>query len=271
MPSLLSRTRLLSAGLLAAAALLAGATAAQANVGILPPANPAANCDATGVGIQFTLQNLNACRAKEHVGPMVLPGNWASLTGAEQLFVLLNLERVNRGLAPIVGLSSSLNQLAAQGAAAGTDPSFPGGGFIGGGGVWFGGQSALAADYAWMYDDGPNGFDVNVDCPHGGSSDCWLHRDIVLWQGTGGPLVGGGGVDGQSFSFEVLSGYSTSGMVFTWAHELRYFAQNPTVEPLNPLAKPAKSTNTRPVRHRRRKRHHRHGGGGNSGITITIG
>lgn len=247
---------------------------AQANAaGILPPANPAADCDRQGATVDFTIQNLDGCRAKEGIGPLILPSNWSVLTEQEQLFVLVNLERVNRGLAPVIGLSPALDQLAARGAATGDDPAFPDGGYVGGGGVWFGGQTALAADYAWMYDDGPNGFDINEDCPQGGSSSsCWLHRDIILWKGTGGALVGGGGyAEGSntgSYAFEVLSGYRRTGLTFTWAHELRYFARKPGVERLSALARKASASK----RGKKRKPAPAStSSSGNSGITISVG
>lgn len=213
-----------------------GAATASAGVGVLPPKNPSADCDASAAGVQFTLQALDVCRAKEHVGPLVLPSNFAALNKPDELLVLIDLERVNRGLEPIVGLSGALNRLAAAGARAGEDPPFPHGGYSGAGGIWFGGSSVIAADYGWMYDDGPKGLDLNADCPRSGSKYCWLHRDIILWKGPGGPLIGGGGYargpDGGSYAFEVLSGYKQTGLKFTWAHELRYFARKPGLEPL---------------------------------------
>ena len=55
-------------------------------------------------------------RQTEGLGPMSLPSNYPSLTPAEQLFVLTDLERVDRGLAPIEGLSTTLNAYAQAGA-----------------------------------------------------------------------------------------------------------------------------------------------------------
>lgn len=111
---------------------------------------------------------------------MVLPTDWASLTGPEQLFVATNLERTARGLAPLSGLATSLDQAAAGGAASGADPSPPSGfpyriwtsnwaGALG---------NPLEAIYLWMYDDGPGS--ANVDCPSAGASGCWGHRDNIL-------------------------------------------------------------------------------------------
>jgi hypothetical protein len=224
---------------LTACVVLGGAAGAAqaATVGTLPPRNPASDCNHASVaGGYWGVTDIDSCRVLEGVGPLTLPTNWRMLTPVEQGFVLINLERVNRGLAPIVGLSSALNQLASQGAANGVDPSFPSGGFNGGGAIWADAGSALAADYMWMYDDGPQGLDSNIGCPAAGGPGCWGHRDIILWNKLGGPLVAGGGYsqsggDGGSFSYVVLSGYSTANLTFTWSSELQYFAAAPTVEP----------------------------------------
>jgi hypothetical protein len=221
----------------------AGAAHAATGGGIQAHNNPAADCDRSAPRVSIDLSTFDACRANEGVGPLTLPANWNSLTPSQQQFVIIDLERVNRGLAPIVGLSASLSALAVGGADSDDDPAFPTGGFVGGGGIWAAAPSALQADYEWMYDDGNNGFDANVDCPSGGGSGCWLHRDIILWRGDGGPLVAGAAYLRQSrygsYAFEVLSGYSTAGLTFTWAHEVHYFATAPGVEALGSAARKA--------------------------------
>ncbi len=221
---------------------LAGASVALAGTatGVNPLKNPSADCDRSSPAPgSLDLHSFNACRAKEGVGPLVLPRNWATLTQSEQEFVLVNLERVNRGLAPIVGLSSALNVLAATGAAASNDPAFPSH-MSGGGGIWAEASSPVGATYEWMYDDGPNGYDANMNCPASGGSDCWLHRDIILWNGHGqlvaGAASGGAGNHG-SYAFEVVSGYSTANLSFSWARELRSFATKPGLELLGESAK----------------------------------
>ncbi len=75
------------------------AAAPQAAVGTLPPAHPRHNCVPPGLGPAWAtslLASIDYCRAM-HVGSMHLPSNFRDLTAREQLFVLLNLERVNRG------------------------------------------------------------------------------------------------------------------------------------------------------------------------------
>ncbi len=212
--------------------LLAGGTvpARAATVGIVPPRNPASDCRAhDGLGIAA----IDSCRAAEGVGPLRLPKNWDALTPVQRGFVLIDLERVNRGLAPIVGLSAPLNRLASAGAVARTDPAFPPGG-VTGGGIWADAPSVLAAAYLWMYADGPGG--DNLDCSSSRDSGCWGHRDIILWDRTSGPLVAGGGfaqaAGSDSLAYLVLSDYSQSRLTFSWAHELLYFRTRPGTEPL---------------------------------------
>jgi|SRR5579863_2675269 len=237
-PTVRQRTlisRLAALGAAACLVLSAGAGAAQAGTaGILPPRNPASDCDrANAGGGSWGVGNINSCRAAEGVGPLTLPSNWSTLTPVQQGFVLIDLERVNRGLAPIVGLSPALSRLAAGGAANGEDPSFPAGNY-GGGAIWAGAGSVLAADYLWMYDDGPNGLDTNLACPSAGAPGCWGHRDIILWDSGGGQLVAGGGYAGDgssvSLAYLVMAGYPTAGLSFTWSSELRYFTNRPMLE-----------------------------------------
>jgi hypothetical protein len=230
--------------------LAAGTSAAQAaTAGVVPPRNPASDCNAGGGS--SAVDAINSCRAAEGIGPLVLPGNWSSLTPVQQGFVLINLERVNRGLPAIVGLNASLNGLASSGASRGTDPSFPSGP-VSGGGIWAGAYSVLQADYLWMYVDGPGG--DNLDCTSGNSSGCWGHRDIMLSDRSSATLVAGGGFatagGTDSLAYLVLSGYSTSNLTFTWAGELKYFASKPAVEPLGKVAR---------ARHHKKKhrRHHK--------------
>jgi hypothetical protein len=205
----------------------------------------------------------------EDVGALKLPSNWDSLTTVEQGFVLIDLERVNRGLPPIVGLSPSLNQLASTAAVNDTDPSFPSGGYSGGA-IWAEAPSILAADRMWMYDDGPNG--SNADCSSAGDAGCWGHREIILLNRTHGTLVAGGGYSGGgsgSFAYVVLAGYSTASLTFTWAGELKYFATKPDIEPLSKSAAAAIRRHKK-VR-RKHRRHHRRAVASSNGITITIG
>ncbi len=180
--------------------------------GILPPANPAASIAPTplfettcladgalsGSCVAATLQATDVARGREGVGPMSLPGDYSALTPAEQLFVLADTERVDRGLPPALGLVAELDQDAQAAALADTDPTptiVPAGvGVVRWASNWSENAGALGSNYNWMYDDGPGS--GNLACGSGGGG-CWGHRDNILGfnaaQLAGGVLVMGAG------------------------------------------------------------------------------
>jgi hypothetical protein len=144
---------------------------------------------------QVTLQAIDNARAREGVKPMVLPSDFTRLTMAEQLLVAVDGERVDRGLAPLAGLTDGLDGLAQRGADAAGLPKDPGRGYTAADTEWIGGvANGLAADYEWMYDDGPgSGID---GCPRSGGSGCWADRHVVLDDlGAGGTPVMGAAVN----------------------------------------------------------------------------
>jgi ribosomal protein L24E len=154
-----------------------------ANSTCLSPATsgPDAGVDNSPACIDFWLQAIDWARSREGVGPMVLPSNYASLTVPEQLLVVTDMERIDRGLAPFAGLNPSLNQVAQAGADAATDPSLINLplAYTWAGANWAGGfPQVLFADYAFMYDDG-FGSD-NIACTSPSDTACWGHRDNIL-------------------------------------------------------------------------------------------
>jgi hypothetical protein len=169
------------ASTLLASAVLTGWTPSVGAAGILPPANPGAN---TAQSSPDWLASVNHARSLEGVGPMQIDeSELAQLPPAEQLFIAINLERIGRGLPPIMYMTSQLNASAAQGAALAHDPTVPtvltgGVPLMTGEAIWAGEvSSSLAADYYWMYLDGP-GTNSNLACMHGIA--CWIHRDAIL-------------------------------------------------------------------------------------------
>ena len=176
---------------------------------------------------------------------MVLPTNWYSLSAAQQLFVVANLERTARGLPAYLGINAALSANAQHAAQLNTDPTAAAGfaigldaqGDPGMGGAWAEGFSVLAADYFWMYDDGWGGSAAatsNIDCTSPSAAGCWGHRDELL--GSDAPYNPGVGLNCQdcemgtgftqvnnSSSFvdliELPSG-TPPAMTFTWAQEL---------------------------------------------------
>ena len=119
--------------------------------------------------IGAVLAAINHAHALEGIRPMVLPPGFARLSMPDQLFVAVNLERVDRGLPAFGGLTAALDRNAQQGANDANDPPDPGQAYDLDDAEWAGGSSnGLDAVYGWMYDDG---FDSgNLDCLHRGAA-----------------------------------------------------------------------------------------------------
>lgn len=122
--------------------------------------------------------------ALEHLAPIALPRNWARLSVAEQLLVTVDIERVSRGEAPVLGLLAALDGPAQAGAARNADPvlTVPVAGSTGAyASNWAEAVNALDANYGWMYQDGWAGADTtNEACTAPGAAGCWGHRDNIL-------------------------------------------------------------------------------------------
>ena len=141
--------------------------------------------------IRSALSDIDAARSAEGVGPMALPGDFASMDVPQQLLVVTNLERVDRGLAPVAGLAADLDSAAASAAAADQDPMLKhfNGTMLASN--WAGGMSStLLADFVWMYDDGPGS--GNLDCRRASDSGCWGHRHNILYQYDNPVAMGAG-------------------------------------------------------------------------------
>ena len=172
--------------LLAACSLSTGVRAATANPphSTAPTPNYLNVCAPVGADtslpcLRITLQAIDAARAKEGIRPMLLPADFSQLTVPEQLFVAVNRERVDRGLAPFTGLAPALDAKAQVGADSLRLPPRPGRSWPSVGTEWINAvDNGLDADYQWMYNDGP---DSGVPgCSGRKTSGCWADRDIVL-------------------------------------------------------------------------------------------
>lgn len=130
------------------------------------------------------LTAIDAARATEGYGPLGLPLDFYRLAPIAQLVAVANAERTSRGL-PALPRSAALDARALQGANAGRDPVGPALHSWASNIAW-GYRTALSADFAWMYDDGPGG--PNIDCPRAGAPGCWGHRRNILspWSGSSG-------------------------------------------------------------------------------------
>ena len=163
---------------------------------------------------------------------MILPNNFAKLTYAEQTFVISNLERVGRGLAPFKGITAKLNQTAKQAAAAQVDPA-PAYTAVGQFLVmdyqsnWTSNFGPLAADYGWMYDDGYGSY--NVDCTSASAAGCWAHRDIILTKYDKPGLISGVGSEKQNGLVSIAQLFVAGNgknptFTYTWRQALRHGA-----------------------------------------------
>ena len=163
---------------------------------IVPPANPSSNiaespnfstiCRQDGTEsapcISAATSATDAARSLEGLGAMALPSDFAGLPPAEQLFVLIDIERVDRGLPPVVGMVQELDQDAQNAAAANADPTPtsvpPGVTAMDWASNWAEAAGPLGSNYDWMYDDGPGSGDI--ECNAANPASCWGHRDNEL-------------------------------------------------------------------------------------------
>jgi hypothetical protein len=165
---------------------------------------------ANAVCDQAAVKDFDKVRRREGVKPLVLPRDFVKLSPPLQLLAIANLERVDRGLQPILGLTAQLNALARHGANHHSDPSFPNP-FVGttGSANWASaGNSVLLDDFYWMYDDGYGSF--NGDCPTKQAPGCWGHRDGILLRMDSGRVMGAAAAFGQggaSMTEEFIGGY----------------------------------------------------------------
>jgi len=184
------RVLLLCVVVLLTAAASASASSAVPN----PPANIPAGplpraCAAAPRGmlcIAGVLGALDRARAQLGFGPYLVPSDFASLSGPEQLLILCNLDRLAYGLPPIDGLSPALDSVAAAGVSSDSDPDpsrlLANLASFGWSSNWAGAYpNAPEAYYAWMYYDGWGGRQTsNLDCTSPTASGCWGHREDVL-------------------------------------------------------------------------------------------
>jgi hypothetical protein len=228
-----SRAGSLSAAVMALLSLVVTLIAAPkpAGAAVGPPLTPSANYQMTGgyngpcangAAVTATcpagLSSIDVSRANEGVVPMSLPTNFATLSGPEQVFVLTDLERVDRGLPPIQGLSSGLDADAQAGVAGNTDPPLPAGAT--GGSNWGESANLFSTFVMWMYQDGwAGGATTNQACSSPAAAGCWAHRDNILGS-YASPSVMGAAVAavpaGASVAQVIVGSDTQDAPYFTW-------------------------------------------------------
>jgi hypothetical protein len=225
-----------------------------AAAGDVPPQNPsqslAPSPDFTGDGTcgAQVLDDSDGCLADvvaainngrpvlEAMAPLTLDlSAFEAMTIPEQLFAIADLERTDRGLAPLAGLTTQLDDLAQTAAANDDDPILSSSTLVGGASVsswgsnWAGGTSnALGSDYYWMYDDGIGS--NNEGCTTSSDAACWGHRDNILGTfasncGSGAEQYMGAGDTSSGSSYgpsfaEIIVGAcgpAPTDVVYTWA------------------------------------------------------
>ena len=201
--------------------------------------------DASVTCLRVTLDAIDTARAQEGVGPMELPADFAQLSVPEQLFVALDAERVDRGLAP---LPDSPPRSTSTPSGRLTRPCCPPGpaAVLRGEPEWIGAvDNGLDADYQWLYFDGP-GSGV-PQCSRAQTTGCWEDRRIALDRFASGHLVMGVGYDpagdtspgdrgGSSLAatMALTASGTTDTDVYTWKQALASMVTG-TLQPLRAI------------------------------------
>lgn len=156
----------------------------------LTPGSSQRTCDGRVLG------DIAVARRSEGLAPMSLPGDFAALAAPLQLLALVDLERVDHGLPPAIGLTRRLDARAQEGAKVEQDPFGPDG-YSWGSNWAAGASSTVFDDFSWMYDDGAGS--GNLDCAAPGDPGCWGHRENILGSYRA-PIAMGAGSHGTSLT-----------------------------------------------------------------------
>jgi hypothetical protein len=137
-------------------------------------------------------------KARRSVGlpPYALPADFPSLAPPQQIFILVNLDRVQYGLPPITGMTAALDHDALASGVWRADDPYPSN--TTGLNIWWPGwagafHNAPMAYEAWVWDDGLGS--KNPRCTPTDHSRCWGHRHSVLWKY--GPVLAMGAAAGR--------------------------------------------------------------------------
>lgn len=178
----------------------------------------------TGACLSGAISDFNRARAKEGLGGINLPTNFAYLPVAFQFLVLANIDRADRGLVPFVGISKTLSTYALQGAQTNSDPPFPSWTTYGAGN-WVGSVNAFWGEFEWMYDDGYGS--TNLDCSSPTAAGCWGHRHNIIMNWPNPMVMGAATANGGAATIVLGSDTHDVADQYTWASELPYFNNRP--------------------------------------------
>jgi hypothetical protein len=167
---------------------------------------------------------LDKARRRNGLPPYRLPADFPALSEAQQIFILVNLDRIAYGLRPFPGLTAELNHDAlVSGVWVADDPHLSN---TTGVNTWWPGwagafYNAPMAYEAWVWNDGLGA--NNPRCTPTDHSRCWGHRHSVLWRY--GPALAMGAAAGRDlrhhqrgYTYLFVGGSSsyTPHYVYTW-------------------------------------------------------
>jgi len=133
--------------------------------------------------IDAAVYYLDKARSRANLPPYALPANFPSLPPPQQLFILVNLDRVQYGLPPFPGMTARLDHDALVSGVWRADDPHPSN--TTGLTAWWPGWAgaflnAPMAYETWVWNDGLGS--TNPRCTPSDHSRCWGHRHSVLWK-----------------------------------------------------------------------------------------
>ena len=193
--------------------------------------------------INAAVYYLDKARSRVHLPPYALPANFPALPPPRQLFILVNLDRIQYGLPPFPGMTAQLDHDALVSGVWRADDPFPS--HPDGLRVWWPGwagafYNAPMAYEAWVWNDGLGS--TNPRCTPSDHSRCWGHRHSVLWKyGSNAAMGAAAGRDShhhRSYTYLFVGGTAAYRPTFTytWQQAVEGGAGTNTYDPGPPPA-----------------------------------
>ena len=188
--------------------------------------------------INAAVYYLDKARSRVHLPPYALPANFPSLPPPRQLFILVNLDRVQYGLPPFPGMTAQLDHDALVSGVWRADDPHPS--HTTGLTAWWPGwagafHNAPMAYETWVWNDGLGS--TNPRCTRSDHSRCWGHRHSVLWKY--GPVLAMGAAAGRDsrhhlgYTYLFVGGNAayTQTYTYTWKQAVEDGAGTNTYDP----------------------------------------
>ncbi len=190
--------------------------------------------------VNAAVSYLDKARSRVHLPPYALPANFPSLSPPRQLFILVNLDRVQYGLPPFPGMTAALNHDALVSGVWRADDPYPSNAtslntwWPGWAGAFY---NAPMAYEAWVWSDGLGS--TNPHCTPSDHSRCWGHRHSVLWKFPAGSVLAMGVAAGsdsshhRGYAYLFVGGNAgyTPAYTYTWKQAVADGAGTNTYDP----------------------------------------